>query len=44
MRYQSLVLAATVATTIASPVVQLNKRDEKTWDDKGNLKLTCITP
>lgn len=42
MHYQNLVFAAVVATSIASPVVQLNKREDKTWDENGNLKLTCM--
>ncbi|KAF9731758.1 hypothetical protein PMIN01_10775 [Paraphaeosphaeria minitans] len=39
MRGQTLILAATFATTFASPLTQLWKR-EKVYNEHGNLKLT----
>lgn len=40
MRYQYLAAAAlTVASVAALP--NIRKRDEKTWDPNGNIKLTC---
>ncbi|PSN75516.1 hypothetical protein BS50DRAFT_628687 [Corynespora cassiicola Philippines] len=39
MRYQSLVSATLVAAVCANPVV-LSKRDEKVYDENGNLKQT----
>lgn len=39
MHYQSLILAAFAASTFANPIT-LKKRDEKTWDENGNIKLT----
>lgn len=48
MRTQYFVLAAalSVPSAFAAPAQTsaLSKRDEKTWDSKGNIKLTCTLP
>jgi hypothetical protein len=51
MHFTTVALATLLALTAAKAVpsmrsnmASLTKRDEKTWDAKGNLKLVCTFP